>query len=138
MEIIQALSGSQVLSSFDMLAGFTQLEIQEEDRDKTVFRCHLGLWQFCRMPFGLRNGPSIFQRLMQGILVPYLWFFTLVYIDDIIVFSKSWDEHLNHLYLVLGAIAKAGVMLSPLKCFIGYSSILLLGQKVSRLGLLMH
>ena len=137
-EIIQALSGSQVLSSFDALAGFTQLEIQEEDREKTAFRCHLGLWQFRRMPFGLRNGPSIFQRLMQGILAPYLWLFTLVYIDDIVVFSKSWEEHLNHLDLVLGAIAKAGVTLSPTKCFIGYSSILLLGQKVSRLGLSTH
>ena len=137
-EIIQALSGSQVLSSFDALAGFTQLEISEEEREKTAFRCHLGLWQFRRMPFGLRNGPSIFQRLMQGILAPYLWLFTLVYIDDIVVFSKSWEEHLDHLDLVLGAIAKAGVTLSPPKCFVGYSSIMLLGQKVSRLGLSMH
>lgn len=137
-EIIQALSGSQVLSSFDALAGFTQLEIQEEDHDKTAFRCHLGLWQFRRMPFGLRNGPSIFQRLMQGILAPYLWLFTLVYIDDIVVFSKSWEDHLVHLDKVLGAIANAGVTLSPPKCFIGFSSILLLGQKVSRLGLSTH
>ena len=137
-EIIQALSGSQVLSSFDALAGFTQLEIEEEEREKTAFRCHLGLWQFRRMPFGLRNGPSIFQRLMQGILSPYLWIFALVYIDDIVVFSKSWEEHLVHLDKILGAIAKAGVTLSPPKCFIGYSSILLLGQKVSRLGLSTH
>jgi len=108
LEIIQALSGSQVLSSFDALAGFTQLEIQEEEHKKTAFRCHLGLWQFHRMPFGLRNGPSIFQRLMQGILTPYLWLFMLVYINDIVVFSKSWEEHLNHLDLVLGAIVKAG------------------------------
>jgi len=131
LEIIQALSGSQVLSSFDTLAGFTQLEIQEEECKKTAFRCHLGLWQFRRMPFGLWNGPSISQWLMQGILTPYLWLFTLVYINDIVVFSKSWEEHLNHLDLVLGAIVKEGVTLSPSKCFIGYSSILLVGQKVS-------
>lgn len=137
-EIIQALSGSQVLSSFDALAGFTQLEIAETDREKTAFRCHLGLWQFKRMPFGLRNGPSIFQRIMQGALAPYLWLFTLVYIDDIVVFSKTWDEHLVHLDKVLNAITKAGITLSPPKCFIGYSSILLLGQKVSRLGLSTH
>ena len=103
-----------------------------------VFHCHLGLWQFWWMPFGLRNGPSIFQHLMQGILAPYLWLFTLVYIDNIIVFSKSWEEHLVHLNKVLGAIAKVGVTLSPSKCFIGFSSILLLGQKVSRLGLSTH
>jgi len=130
-EIIQALSGAQVLSSFNALAGFTQLEIQEEEQEKTVFHCHLGLWQFRRMPFGLHNGPSIFQHLMQSILAPYLWLFMLVYIDDIIIFSKSWEEHLVHLDKVLGAIAKVGVTLSPLKCFIGFLSILLLGQKVS-------
>jgi hypothetical protein len=61
-----------------------------------------------------------------------------VYIDDIVVFSKSWDEHLVHLDKVLGAISKAGITLSPPKCFVAYSSILLLGQKVSRLGLSTH
>ena len=137
-EIVQALSGAQVLSTFDALAGFTQLEMADEDKEKTAFRCHLGLWQFKRMPFGLRNGPSIFQRLMQGILAPYLWLFTLVYIDDIVVYSASWEDHITHLDTVLSAIAAAGIMLSPPKCFIGYSSILLLGQKVSRLGLSTH
>lgn len=106
-EIIQSLSGSQVLSCFDVLAGFTQLDMADEAKEKTVFRCHLGLWQFRRMPFGLRNGPSIFQRIMQGVLAPYLWLFTLVYIDDIVVFSKSWDDHLRHLDIVLGAIAES-------------------------------
>jgi hypothetical protein len=75
---------------------------------------------------------------MQGVLAPYLWLFTLVYIDDIVVFSKSWDEHVVHLDRVLSAITAAGLTLEPKKCFMGYSSILLLGQKVSRLGLLTH
>ena len=137
-EIIQALSGAQVLSSFDALAGFTQLEMADDAKEKTAFRCHLGLWQFKRMPFGLRNGPSIFQRIMQGVLSPFLWLFALVYIDDIVVYSKSWEDHLEHLDRVLGAIAASGITLSPAKCFVGYSSILLLGQKVSRLGLSTH
>jgi hypothetical protein len=137
-EILQTLSGTQVLSSFDTLTGFTQLEMAEDAKEKTVFRSHRRLWQFRRMPFRLRNGPSIFQRVMQGVLAPYLWLFTLVYIDDIVVFSKSWEEHLVHLDNVLGAIAKAGITLSPAKCFVGYSSILLLGQKVSRLGFPTH
>ena len=137
-EIIQALSGSQVLSSFDALAGFTQLEMLDEHKERTAFRCHLGLWQFKRMPFGLRNGPSIFQRIMQGVLSPFLWLFALVYIDDIVIFSKSWEDHLIHLDKVLHAISSAGITLSPPKCFVGYSSILLLGQKVSRLGLSTH
>ena len=75
------------------------------------------------MPFGLRNGPSIFQRIMQGVLAPFPWLFTLVYIDDIVVYSKSWEEHLEHLDRVLGAIAASGITLSPAKCFVGYSSI---------------
>jgi hypothetical protein len=137
-EIIQALSGAQVLSSFDALAGFTQLEMADDAKEKTAFRCHLGLWQFKRMPFGLRNGPSIFQRIMQGVLAPFLWLFTLVYIDDIVIYSKSWEDHLEHLDRVLSAIAASGITLSPAKCFVGFSSILLLGQKVSRLGLSTH
>ncbi|KAJ8495303.1 hypothetical protein ONZ45_g12913 [Pleurotus djamor] len=134
-EIIQALSGAQVISSFDALAGFTQIEVDEASRPLTAFRCHRGLFQFKRMPFGLRNGPSIFQRLMQEILAPFLWIFALVYIDDIVIYSRSWDDHLLHLDKVLSAIATAGLTLAPSKCYIGWSSILLLGQKVSRLGL---
>lgn len=90
------------------------------------------------MPFGLCNGPSIFQHIMQGVLSPFLWLFALVYIDDIVVFSQSWDEHLVHLDKVLSAISSAGITLSPPKCFVGFSSILLLGQKVSRLRLSTH
>lgn len=137
-EILAALSGSQVLSSLDALAGFTQLELAEEDREKTAFRTHQGLFQFKRMPFGLRNGPSIFQRTMQSILAPFLWLFCLVYIDDIVVFSKSYEEHIQHLEKVLRAIEEAGITLSPNKCHLFYPSVMLLGHKVSRLGLSTH
>lgn len=127
-----------MLSSLDALAGFTQLELAEEDREKTAFRTHLGLYQFKRMPFRLRNGPSIFQRTMQTILAPFLWLFCLVYIDDIVVFSKSYEEHITHLDKVLRAIEEAGITLSPNKCHLFYPSVLLLGHKVSRLGLSTH
>ena len=137
-EILSSLSGAQVLSSLDALSGFTQLELNPDDVEKTAFRTHRGLFQFRRMPFGLRNGPSIFQRVMQGILAPYLWIFCLVYIDDIVVYSKSYEEHIDHLDKVLEAIEKAGITLSPNKCHLFYGSILLLGHKVSRLGLSSH
>ena len=133
-----SLSGAQVLSSLDALSGFTQLELAEEDIEKTAFRTHRGLFQFKCLPFGLRNGPSIFQRVMQGILAPYLWIFCLVYIDDIVIYSKSYEEHLIHLDKVLEAIENAGITLSPKKCHLFYGSILLLGHKVSRLGLSTH
>ena len=137
-EILQALSGSQVLSALDALAGFHQMFMDEEDKEKTAFRSHRGLWQFKRMPFGLRNGPSIFQWMMQSILAPYLWIFALVYIDDIVIYSKSYEEHLVHLNKVLQACCEANLTLAPKKCHFMYTSILLLGQKVSRLGLSMH
>ena len=137
-DILASLSGAQVLSSLDALSGFTQLELAEEDIEKTAFRTHRGLFQFKRLPFGLRNGPSIFQRVMQSILAPYLWIFCLVYIDDIVIYSKSYEEHLLHLDQVLAAIEKAGITLSPKKCHLFYGSILLLGHKVSRLGLSTH
>ncbi len=137
-DIMHALSGAQWLSTMDALSGFTQVLIREEDRPKTAFRTHRGLYQFRRMPFGLRNGPSIFQRVMQTVLAPYLWIFTLVYIDDIVVYSKTFEEHARHLDQVLNAIIEGGVTLSPSKCHFGYHSLMLLGQKVSRLGLSTH
>jgi len=81
-EILSLFSGAQVLSSLDALLGFTQLELDKDDIEKTAFCTHRGLFQFKQMPFGLWNGPSIFQRVMQGILSPYLWIFCLVYIDN--------------------------------------------------------
>jgi len=95
-----------------------------------------GLFQFiCHTPTAM---GAIFQRVMQWILAPYLWLFCLVYIDDIVVYSKSYEEHINHLDLVLEAIEKAGITLSLKKCHLIYSSILLLGHKVSQLGLSTH
>jgi len=75
---------------------------------------------------------------MQGILAPYLWIFCLVYIDDIVIYSKLYEEHLVHLDKVLEAIENAEITLSPKKCHLFYGSILLLGHKVSHLGLSTH
>jgi reverse transcriptase-like protein/integrase-like protein/chromodomain-containing protein len=134
-EIFQALSGSQWLSTFDAIYGFHQLDLDPSSREITAFRTHRGLWQFLRMPLGYRNGPAAFQRVMQSVLAPFLWIFALVYIDDIVVYSKTFEEHLQHLDLVLSTIAKSGITLSPPKSHIGYQSLSLLGQKVSRLGM---
>lgn len=137
-DIMQALSGSQWLTTLDALSGFTQLIVREDSREKLAFRCHRGLWQFTRMPFGYRNGPSVFQRVMQNILAPFLWIFALVYIDDIVIFSSSFEDHLVHVDKVLKAIKGSGITLSLPKCHFAYQSLLLLGQKVSRLGMSTH
>jgi hypothetical protein len=137
-DILQALSGAQYLSVFDALSGFTQMEFDQESRPITAICTHRGLHHFKRMPFGWRNGPPEFQRAMQEILSPFLWIFTLVYIDDIVVYSQTFKDHLKHVDLVLKAIATSGLTLSPPKCHLGYRSIIVLGNKVSRLGLSTH
>ena len=138
MDILQALSGAQYLSIFDALSGFTQMEFDEESRPIMAIHTHRGLHHFKRMPFGWRNGLPEFQRAMQEILLPYLWIFTLVYIDDIVIYSRTFEEHLKHVDVVLKAIAESGLTLLPLKCHIGYQSIIVLGNKVSRLRLSTH
>ena len=137
-DILQALTGAQWLSTLDALSGFTQLTMTDSASEKLVFRTHRGLWQFRRMPFGYRNGPSVFQRVMQNVLAPFLWIFALVYIDDIVIFSLTFEDHINHLDQVFKAISDANITLSPSKCHFAYQSLLLLGQKVSRLGLSTH
>ena len=137
-DILQALNGSQWLTTLDALSGFTQLMLSDSTAEKLAFRTHRGLWQFRHMPFGYRNGPAVFQRVMQNVLAPFLWIFALVYIDDIVIFSLTFEDHLRHLDKVFAAISQANITLSPAKCHFAFQSLLLLGQKVSRLGLSTH
>jgi Reverse transcriptase (RNA-dependent DNA polymerase) len=123
--ILQALTGSQWLTTLDALAGFTQLSMAEDAKEKTAFRTHRGLYQFRCMPFGYRNGPSVFQHVMQNVLAPFLWIFALIYIDDIVIYSKSFKDHLSHLDQVFGAISRSGITLSPAKCHIAFQSLML-------------
>ena len=102
-DILAALSGAQYLLVFDALSGFTQLQFDEESRPISAFRTHRGLHQFKCMPFGWWNGPPEFQRVMQEILATYLWVFSLVYIDNIVVYSRTFEDHLKHVELVLKA-----------------------------------
>jgi hypothetical protein len=94
---------------------------------------HRGLYQFIRVPFGIQSGPACFQRIMNETLAPWLWVFVLVYIDDTVVYSKTFEDHILHLDTVLGAIAEANLTLAPEKCHVAHHSLQLLGQKVSRL-----
>jgi hypothetical protein len=84
-DILSQFSGKTSFTTFDANKGFHQIEIDPKDREKTAFRAHRGLHQYKRMPFGLKSGPGIFQRLMDKILGRYKWQIALVYIDDIII-----------------------------------------------------
>lgn len=85
-----------------------------------------------------KNGPSIFQQVMQNILAPFVRILALVHIDDIVIFSLTFEDHVNHLDQVFQASQKSRVTLAVTKCNFGYQSVLLLGQKVSGSGLSMH
>ena len=90
------------------------------------------------MPFSYKNGSSIFQCIMQNFPAPFLWIFALVYIDDIVIFSLTLEEHISHLDQVFKAIEDSGVTLSVTKSHLGYQSLLLLAQKVFWIGLSTH
>ena len=96
-ETIDSLHDATIFSTLDLFSGYWQIEIEDCDKFKTAFICEFGLYEFNRMPFGLTNAPGTFQRLMNNILRPLLGVCALVYLDDIIVFSKTFEDHLFHL-----------------------------------------
>jgi transposase InsO family protein len=134
-DILSQFSGKAYFTTFDANKGFHQIEIDPKDREKTAFRTHRGLHQYKRMPFGLKSGPGIFQRLMDKILGRYKWQTALVYIDDIIIYSPDFETHLKDVDTVFGLVGKSGITLSPTKCHLGYQSLNALGHTISNLGI---
>ena len=114
-EILQKLGQSKVISKLDLSKGFHQVPIHPIDVQKTAFVCPCGKFEFQRMPFGLRNTLAVFQELMVRVLDSCREF-ARPYIDDIIVFSADWFEHLEHLKKVLQSLKEAGLTANPTKC----------------------
>ncbi|KAE8185169.1 hypothetical protein CF336_g7520 [Tilletia laevis] len=132
--IFQTLAGKKVFSSLDAIRGYHQLGVKESDRWKTAFICHRGLFQYKRVPFGLRNAPAVFQRLMDQVLGPLRWSQAVVYIDDAVIATDSMDEHLRALDTLLRSAVSTGLKFSPAKCTFAVPSLVLLGRKVSGAG----
>ena len=95
-ECLDFLGDAEYFSTLDANTGFWQIEVAPEDRDKTTFSCHVGMYRFTRMPFGLLNAPATFQRAMDIILSEVRWESVIVYLDDVIIFSRSFEEHVRH------------------------------------------
>jgi hypothetical protein len=133
--IFSSLAGKRFFSALDAVKGYHQVEIAEEDRHKTAFITHRGLFQFKRMPFGLRNAPAQFQRMMDTILGSLRWEAALCYIDDVLVFSDTWEQHLAHLRRLFVSCKEAGLMFSKEKCRFAFSELKLLGLGLGRYGL---
>ena len=135
-DTIDALYGAQYFSTLDLFSGYWQIEIEEADKHKTAFICEYGQYEFNRMPFGLTNAPGTFQRLMNKILKPVLYESALVYLDDIIVFSKTLEDHIKHLETVFKLLAEAGLKLKLKKCEFFKTEINYLGHIVTRNGVM--
>jgi hypothetical protein len=131
-DMLETLSGCQWFSSLDLASGFWQVELSPQDREKSTFITCFRTYKFTVIPFGLCNAPATFQRLMDTVLRDILWQFVIVYIDDINVDSKTFDEHLLHLEQAFLRLKQAGLKLSLEKCFFFKDKIPFLGHVVSR------
>ena len=113
---LDCLGEAKLFSTLDLQSGYWQIKVKEEDRPKTAVITRSGLHEYCVMPFGLCNAPGTFERCMELVLRGLQWRTLLVYIDDIIIFSKTYDEHLERLNEVFSRLLKAGFKLKPNKC----------------------
>ena len=126
---------AKYFSTLDCNSGYWQIPMAPEDRHKTAFTCHAGCYEFCRMPFGLCNAPATFQRTVDILLAKYRWRSCLAYLDDVIVFSNTLEDHLQHLKEVLTLLQGAGMSLKLRKCNFFAQQVDYLGH-VIRPGLL--
>jgi hypothetical protein len=134
-EAIDALKGARYFCSLDLAHGYLQVPVAEGDKQKTAFRAGTGgLYEFNRMPFGLCNAPATFQRLMDGIFSEENYKSLLLYLDDILVFGKSFEETLERLGMVLQRLSKHGLKVKPGKCHLFKREVKYLGHVVSAEG----
>ncbi|KAL7868574.1 hypothetical protein SRHO_G00099580 [Serrasalmus rhombeus] len=133
-EAFSALTGSKWFSVLDLKSGYYQIEVEETDKPKTAFVCPLGFWEFNRMPQGVTNAPSTFQRLMERCMGDINLREVLVFLDDLIVFSDTIEEHEKRLLRVLSRLKEYGLKLSLEKCKFFQTSVRYLGHVVSEDG----
>ena len=134
-ELIERFEGKKWFSSMDLLSGYHQIEMDENDKKKTAIICHYGLYQYKRMPFGLCNAPRTFQRMMNKIFRPYLDEFITLYLDDILIYSDTFEEHIEHLEKVFEVLKKANLLIKLKKCKFCVDEIEYLGHIVSKNGI---
>ena len=129
-ECIDSLGDAQYFTTLDAYSGYWQMRIRKQDRPKTAFVCHAGTFQCTRMPFGLTNAPACFQRALDLVLTKYKWKTCLVYLDDVIIFSKNLDDHIAHVDEILDTLSAAGVTLKVNKCHFFQKEVEYLGHMV--------
>ena len=115
-ECIDSLGDATLFITLDCNSGYWQITVSKKDQDKTSFVCHAGMYRYKRILFGLTNAPATFQRIRDILLGPYKWKSCLVYLDDVIIFSRDAESHFRHVEQVLNVLKDAGVSLKLKKC----------------------
>ena len=134
-DCFDSLAGAKWFCVMDLASGFWQVKVAKGHRPKTAFATKSGLWQWKVMPFGLTNAPSTFQRLMETVLRGLQWEDCLVYIDDIIIFGRTFQETIDRLRRVLERLKSAGLRIKPSKCNLFQKSVNFLGHIVTDQGI---
>ncbi|GKF83350.1 putative reverse transcriptase domain-containing protein [Tanacetum coccineum] len=127
--------GSSIYSKIDLRSGYHQLRVREEDIPKTTFRTRYGHYEFQVMPFGLTNAPAVFMDLMNRVCKPYLDKFVIVFIDDILIYSKNKQEHAEHLKLILKLLKKEQLYAKFSKCEFWIPKVQFLGHVIDSQGI---
>jgi len=136
-EILDRVGKAMYFSAFDMRDGFHLLRMAHGEEWKTAFRCRYGHFEYRVMPFGLCNVPATFQHFTNDVFRDYLDEFVIIYLDDILVFSNSLEEHKRHVRLVLERLREAGLFLKPQKCQFEVQEVSFLGYLISPKGIRM-
>jgi hypothetical protein len=134
-DLLDELSGTQLFTKLDLCSGYHQIHMKEGDIPKTPFHTHEGHYEFLVMPFGLCNAPSTFQSLMNHVFHPFLHHFVLVFFNDILIYSKTWTDHLTHVDQVLRLLSQHQLFLKQSKCAFGASEVEYLGHLVGKDGI---
>ncbi len=129
-EMVDELKEAKVLSVVDLASGFWQIPVHESAKEKLAFVTHFGTYTFNGMPFGFVNSPGIFQRAINETLDPLLFRCCMVYVDDVIIYSKSWEDHINHLDAVFTLLNKYNWKIKLKKCKFMKTKIDYLGYRV--------